>query len=186
VTVSLQLAPDSAQMRYSQLPQGVIGPDGRFTITGVSPGRYHIRPPGLAKSAIIDGKETLDFPFDFTGDTDVTNAVLTVTDRQSEITGTLTDATGKPEADETVIIASTEERYWTPGSRRISYTRTRADGQYVFRNLPAGSYVIAVVSDLEFGMQYDVEFLKSLASAGSTRVTLAEGEKLLRDLRVAR
>ena len=186
VTVSLQLAPDSAQMRYSQLPQGVVGPDGRFTITGVSPGRYQIRPPGLAKSAIIDGKDALDFPFDFTGDADVTNAVLTVTDRQSEIAGTLTDTSGKPGADETVIIASTEERYWTPGSRRISFTRTRADGHYVFRNLPPGSYVIAVVNDLEFGMQYDVEFLKSLAAAGSTRVTLAEGEKLSRDLRVAR
>ena len=184
--VSLQLAPDSAQMRFSQLPQGVIGPDGRFTISGVSPGRYQIRPPGPATSAIIDGKDTLDFPLDFTGDADVTNAVLTVTDKQTEIAGRLTDATGKPGADETVIIASTDDRYWTPGSRRIAYTRTRADGQYVFRNLPSGSYVIAVVNDLEFGMQYDVEFLRSLAAAGSTRVTLAEGEKLLRDLRVAR
>ena len=79
----------------------------------------------------------------------------------------LADATGKPGADETVIIAATDDRYWTPGSRRIAFMRTRADGQYMFRNLPPGSYVLA-------------------AATATTRVTLAEGEKLLRDLRVAR
>jgi hypothetical protein len=91
-----------------------------------------------------------------------------------------------PAADQSIVIASADDRYWTPGSRRITYTRTRADGQYVFRNLPAGSYVLAVVGDLEFGMQYDPEFLKSLAASGSTRVTLADGQKLQRDLRIAR
>ena len=186
MTVSLQSAPDASQMRYSQMPQAVVGPDGRFTLTGVTPGRYQIRGPGPTKSAVIDGKDTLDFPFDFTGDADLTNVVLTVTDRLTEISGTLTDAAGRPGADETVVIAAADDRFWTPGSRRIAFTRTRADGQYVFRNLPPGDYMVAVVTDLEFGMQYDVEFLKTLAAAGSTRVTLAEGEKLLRDLRVAR
>lgn len=114
------------------------------------------------------------------------NATLTVTDKVTEVAGTLTDTTGQPGADHTVIIAAVEERYWTPGSRRIASTRTRADGQYRFGNLPAGNYVLAVVTDLEFGMQYDVEFLKALAAAGSTRVTIGEGEKVLRDLRVAR
>ena len=186
MTVSLLVPPDSAQMRFSQLPQGVVGPDGRFTINGVSPGRYQVRPPGMAKSAIIDGKDTMDFPLDFTAEADVANAVLTVTDKQTEIAGTLADATGKPGADETVIIAAAEDQYWTPGSRRIAFTRTRADGQYMFRNLPPGSYVVAVVTDLEFGMQYDVEFLKALAATATTRVTLVEGEKLWRDLRLAR
>ena len=186
MAVTLQFAPDMAQTRYGPLPTAVVGPDGRFTLNGVSPGRYQIRGPGFTKSSIIEGRDTLDFPLDFTGDADVTNAVLTVTDQLTEIVGTLTDGAGKPVADESVVIAATDERYWTPGSRRITFTRTRADGQYVFRNLPPGSYVLAVVGDLEFGMQYDLEFLRSLAASGSTRVTLADGEKLQRDLRVAR
>jgi protocatechuate 3,4-dioxygenase beta subunit len=186
MTVTLQFAADSPQVRYGQLPTAVVGPDGRFTINGVSPGRYQIRGPGFTKSAIVDGKDTLDFPFDFNAEADLTNAVVTVTDQLTEIAGTLTDASGKPVADESVVIAATDERYWTPGSRRITYTRTRADGQYVFRNLPPGSYVLAVAGDLEFGMQYDLEFLRTLAASGSTRVTLADGEKLQRDLRVAK
>jgi hypothetical protein len=186
MTVSLQMAPDSPQTRYSQLPQAQIGPDGRFSINGVSPGRYQIRASGFMKSAVIDGKDTLDFPFDLTGETDITNAALTVTDQISEIGGTLTDNLGKPGADETIIIASTDDRHWTPGSRRIAFTRARYDGQYVFRNLPSGSYMIAVVTDLDFGMQYDVELLKSIAATASTRVTIGDGEKLVRDLRVSR
>jgi uncharacterized protein (DUF2141 family) len=186
MTVSLQVAPDSPQIRYSQLPQAQVGPDGRFTINGVSPGRYQIRASGFMKSAIIDGRDTLDFPFDFTGEADLPNAVLTVTDQLTEIGGTLTDMLGKPGADETVIIASTDDRHWTPGSRRIAYTRARYDGQYVFRNLPPGNYMIAVVTDLDFGMQYDVELLKSIAATASTRVTLGDGEKVVRDLRVSR
>jgi protocatechuate 3,4-dioxygenase beta subunit len=184
--VSLQMAPDAMQMRFSPLPQAVVGPDGRFTLSGVSPGRYQIRGPGFTKSAIVEGKDTLDFPVEVTGDADLTSAVVTVTDQLTEIAGTITDATGEPGSGETVVIAATDERYWTPGSRRIAFTRTRGDGQYVFRNLPPGSYVIAVISDLEFGMQYDVEFLKTLAAAGSTRVTIGDGEKLQRNLRVAR
>ena len=112
--------------------------------------------------------------------------MLTVTDQISEIGGTLTDAMGKPGADETIIIVSTDDRHWTPGSRRIAYTRARYDGQYVVRNLPSGTYMIAVVTDLDFGMQYDVELLKSIAATASTRVTIADGEKVVRDLRVSR
>lgn len=186
MTVSLQVAPDSPQPRYSQLPQAQVGPDGRFTINGVSPGRYQIRASGFMKSAVVDGKDSLDFPFDFSGEADVTNAVLTVTDQISEIGGTLTDTLGKPRADETIIIASTDDRHWTPGSRRIAYTRARYDGQYVVRNLPSGSYMIAVVTDLDFGMQYDPELLKSIAATASTRVTIEDGEKVVRDLRVSR
>jgi large repetitive protein len=186
ITVSLQVAPDSVQTRYSQLPQAQVGPDGRFTINGVSPGRYQIRASGFMKSAFIDGKDTLDFPFDFTGESDVMNAQITLTDQISEIGGTLTDMLGKPGADETIIIASTDDRHWTPGSRRIAYTRARVDGQYVFRNLPAGTYMIAVVTDLDFGMQYDPELLKSIAASTSTRVTLGDGEKVVKDLRVSR
>lgn len=184
--VTLSPAPDVPQMRFSPLPQAVVGADGRFTMSGVSPGRYQIRPPGIAKSAIVDGKDVLDFPFDFTSDSDLANVVLTVTDQTTEITGTLADNAGKPVPDYTVIIAPAEDQYWTPGSRRISFARTRADGQYRLGNLPPGNYMIAVVTDLESGMQYDVEFLKTLTGAGSARITIAEGEKVLRDLRVSR
>jgi hypothetical protein len=182
--VSLSPAPGSPS-QFMQLSQALVGPDGRFSLNGVAPGRYVIRvPAGSAKSVMVNGEDTLDFPLEVAGDTDVTNVVATVTDQISEVTGTLSDALGAPSPDFTVLAIASEERFWTPNSRRIVISRTGPTGQYMFRNLPAGSYVLAVVTDLEQGMQYDPEFLRSLVSASTTRVTVTDGGKHTQDLRI--
>jgi hypothetical protein len=185
--VSIFSAPGVTMPSSGPMPQAEVGPDGRFTLNGIGPGRYTFRlPGGLAKSAIVNGEDTLDFPLDFKGDRDLTDVVLTVTDKTTEISGTLTDGLGKPGTDYWVIAVASDERFWTPGSRRISVSRTGADGRYMLRNLPPGSYLIAALTDFEQGAQYDPEFLKSLAAATSMRITVGEGAKVSQDLRVSR
>jgi hypothetical protein len=185
--VTLTPAPGAQLVSFGPPTQAQVGLDGRFVIHGVVPGRYMLRPPGgFAKSAIVNGEDTLDFPLDLTGDRDVTDAVLTVTDKSSEISGTLTDASGKPAIDYTIVAAAADDRFWTPGSRRIGIARLGPDGRYVFRNLPPGAYLLAAVTDLESGGQYDPEFLRTLAGAAAMRVVLTEGAKLTQDLRVGR
>jgi hypothetical protein len=184
LSVSANPAP-GASFAVGPTPQGQVGPDGRFTITGVIPGRYSLRvnAGGTIKSAMVANVDTLDFPLDFPGTSDVTDAVLTVTDKPSELSGTLTEVSGKPGIDYTIIAAPVDDRFWTPGSRRISTSRSGADGKYMFRSLPAGDYYIVVVNDLEQGAQYDPEFLRTLGGV-ATRVTLTEGGKATQDLRV--
>jgi len=185
-TVSIMNAPGAQTVMFSQPPQAQVGLDGRFTLTGVFPGKYVLRTGGgLMKSAMIGGQDVLDFPLEFDGDRDVTDAVLTVTDTASELSGTLTDAMGKPTVEYTVIAAAADTRFWTPGSRRIALARPGVDGRYIFRSLPPGDYLLAAVSDLEPGGQYDPEFLKTLGPA-SMRVRIAEGAKLSQDLRIGR
>jgi hypothetical protein len=62
--------------------------------------------------------------------------------------------------------------------------RPGTDGKFTVRNLPAGSYSIVAVTDVEPGEWYDPEFLSQLASA-AMRVTLSEGEKKTQDIRIA-
>ena len=94
-------------------PSAQIGPDGRFTLTGVMPGLYVLRAGiGMLKSAMVGGEDTADFPLDFTGERDVMDAVITVTDRVSQLSGVLTDASGKPVSDYSVIVASADSRFW--------------------------------------------------------------------------
>jgi hypothetical protein len=184
--VSLNPAPGVSQPMYGQLPMAELGPDGRFTLTAVPPGRYMFQLPGLAKSAIVNGEETLDGGFNFTAAQDVTDAVLTVTNKSTEITGVLMEATGRPLSNFSIIAATIEERYWIPASRRIAVSRQLPDGRYTLRSLPPGTYMLAAVADLEPGGQYDIELLKSLATSGAMRVTLGEGQKLTQDLQVRR
>jgi hypothetical protein len=169
------------------LPVAQIGADGRFTMTDVAPGRYSLRVLGgtmtAIKSSIIAGQDTLDFPFELTGDRDVTDAIVTLTNTVSELSGTLTDNAGKPAHGFTIVVAASDTRYWTPRSRRIVVARPSPDGRYTIRSLPPGAYVIAAVSDLEDGAQYDPEFLRTL-SAVSVPVTIMEGAKVTQNLRV--
>ena len=50
-------------------PSAQIQPDGGFTLEGVMPGVYSLRGAGgVLRSAIVNGVDTLDFPFEFTGE----------------------------------------------------------------------------------------------------------------------
>ena len=185
MTVMLNPAP-LGQMIYFETLQAPVNADGSFTLKGVMPGRYTLRANGAGgylRSAMVSGQDTLDIPLDFTGDRDITDAVLTMADSASQLEGTLTDAAGKPTRDYTMVIASADNRYWVPGTRRIATSRPGADGRYTFSSLPPGSYFLAAVQDLEQGVQFEPEFLRELSRA-SVPVTIIEGGKTVQDLRV--
>jgi len=176
-------SPQGARLWNGHRP-ALVRPDGRFTITGVPPGRYVLRfTSGLLKSAVVSGQDTIDFGFDFAGERDVTDAVLTMTDRCTELSGTLLDATGRPESNYMLIVAPTDSRYWTPGSRRIQLIEPDFDGRYSVQGLPAGSYQLSVVFDVEPGAQYDPDFLRAVARA-SVPVIIGDGAVVTQNLRV--
>jgi hypothetical protein len=166
-------------------PQAQVGADGRFTLAGVIPGKYSLRGSGNTESAIVEGQDTLDFPFEFTGERDISDAVIIMSDKIASVSGTLVDASGKPSTDYTIVAASADQRFWTPNSRRVVTSRPSFDGRYQIGGLPPGDYLLAAVTDLEPGGQYDPEFLKSLAGA-AMRVSVAPGARLSQDLRIAR
>lgn len=186
VTVTLNPAPLGQGVFFDGPQQAQVNADGTFTITGVIPGRYTLRANGAGgylRSSSVAGQDTLDIPLEFTGERDITDAVLTMADSASSLVGTLTDASGRPVFDYTLVVASTDTRYWLPGTRRITTIRPGPDGHYSISSLPPGSYFLAAVQDLEFGAQFDPEFLRELLPA-SVPVTIVEGGKTTQDLRV--
>ena len=138
-------APDVAKVSVSLFPQGptsmgapsvVAQADGTFVIPGVGPGEYRLSanvPAGAAatspwvlKSAIINNIDTLDASV--TVRTDTSGAVVTFTDRSTELTGSLLDTNGKPALEDFIVVFSVDRSFWTAQSRRIrSHARvTRA------------------------------------------------------------
>jgi uncharacterized GH25 family protein len=184
LAIIAQPAQSSDQIQLPMELRASLQPDGRFTISGVPAGRYILKlNGGNLKSAIVSGQEVLDLPFEFTAERDVTGAVLTTAERSSELTGALTDSTGKPALDYTVVVAATDSRYWDPQSHRIAMTETDYEGRFQISSLPAGSYFIAVLIDPEPGAVYDPEFLRTIART-SVPVTIPEGGRVTQNLRV--
>jgi hypothetical protein len=189
--VRVTLSPSDPAGATRQLAASVSGradATGRFTIIGVAPGRYRLSGSGAGQgwtvaSSIVSGQDTLDVPFEVKPNQNVSNAVLTFSDRQTEVTGTLVDDKGQPAPDYTIIIYPAEREYWTPQSRRIQSARPATDGGFTFRNLPAGEYLVSAVLDPEPGMWYDPQFLQQLEPS-SMRVPLGVGEKKVQNLRV--
>lgn len=197
VRVSLSPAPSATGFNVmTALPGAQIDASGRFTITGVTPGRYLVSGsapapagggPGLnwtLKSAIIKGRDVLDYPLEIAPNDELADAVLTFTDATQNVSGVLQDASGRPAPDYTIIVFAADKRYWTPQARRIRSTRPGTDGRFNVTNLPPGDYRIAAVVDIAQGEANDPAFLEQLVPA-SYAFTLAEGERKVQDLRIA-
>lgn len=169
-----------------------VGPDGRFAIAGVIPGRYRLtasfpgsgRPGGwLLKSVMANGQDSLDAPLTLQPNQHVLDATITFADRLAQLSGTIQDVAGGPAPDRTIVVFPAEPALWIAQSRRIQGVRPSADGAYVIRNLPSGNYLVTGVEDVEPGEWFDQAFLQRIAPA-ATRISIADGEQKVHPIRV--
>jgi hypothetical protein len=167
--------------------QAMVDAGGRFTINGVIPGKYRVSASGAqgwsVKSVIANGIDVLDFSLEIAPDTNPPALTVQFGDRNTDLKGVLTDATGAPTAEYSVIIFPEDQRYWVPFARRMRSTRPATDGKYAFVGLPPGDYRIAAVTDVETGEWLDPEFLRQLVPA-SISVRLADGLQATQDIQV--
>lgn len=188
VRVTLEPVLAGAQVSLATTPVHVSAA-GRFAIAGITAARYRLRasvsghPDWMLKSSSVDGRDALDVPVDLRSSID--GAVLTFTNRVSDISGTVRDGSGRAMSGYAVVLFPSEQALWLPGARRIRSILSANDGTFRFRNLPAGEYLLGVVADAEDGEWFDREFLDPLASS-SVKVTLAEGERKSQDVVAAR
>ena len=162
--------------------------DGRFLIRGITPGPYRmpVLPRGVRvpignwwlKSLVAGGRDLLDAPINL--DRSIDDAVITFTDRVSEVGGTLRDAGGAA-APEFVVIAFPADRAgWFLNSRRIASVRPGRDGRWSISNLPPGEYRLAA-GDLEQGEWFDPAVLERLLP-GATGLRVTGPERYTIDL----
>jgi protocatechuate 3,4-dioxygenase beta subunit len=190
VRITLSAVAAGAAQRQMGGPGPVsVDASGRFTIQSVLPGQYRFSASGAGagwfiESATVAGQDTLDFPLEIKPNQNVSSAVITFTDRQTELTGTIVDEKNQPAPVYTIVAYASDPRYWTPQSRRIQTVRPGTDGRFALRNLPPGDYRLAAIVDPEPGAWYDPGFLQQL-DAASLRVTLTPGEKKAQNLRMS-
>jgi hypothetical protein len=173
------------------LPPVQLDGAGGFTIDGALPVTYRfsnaiqgIRTPigqWWLKSIAIGGREVLDGLLELRQSS--SDAVVTFSDRASELSGLVRDAKGDPAPEYFVIVFGIDRSSWFTNSRRVAGVRPGADGKYAIHNLPPGEYLVAVSNDVEPGEWFDAALLQQLA-AGAMRITLGEYEQKAYDVTV--
>jgi protocatechuate 3,4-dioxygenase beta subunit len=162
--------------------------NGSFTVLNLLPGKHYVRVTGngvwTLKSVAIAGRDVTDEPIELRSGHDIDNVTIVMTDRATEITGTVRDSSGAGIAAMPVIAFSTDQQQWLPQSRSIQAVRTGRDGTYRLRGLPPGNYRIIATDDVEQGEWFDPAFLERVQPS-SEKISLTEGEKQTRDLKPA-
>jgi hypothetical protein len=179
---------------FTEARSAQVRADGTFTVTGLAAGGYlvnvQVNEPAIPgggwwlRSAIVNGRDVLDTTLDVHLGADVTDAVLTLTDRRTALSGTLQTSTGLPAFEYFVVVFPIDPALRTVGSRRVKSTRPASDGTFSFTDLPAGDYRLVALTDLEPDIWNSPEFLDTIAAEGvAVRVDETVGAR--QDLRVA-
>jgi hypothetical protein len=177
--------------RFNPAPPIALSADGTFEIPGIPPGAFLFRltGPGVGptgwwmRSMIAGNRDLLDRIIEIRPGSPSMNVVVSMSDRHTELSGTLRTSTGQPGADVFVIAFSTDRTMWGPGARRVRAVRPDADGHFSMPDLPPGDYLLGAVTDIDPDDWQNPAVLDQLVPA-SVNVTIGEGEKKVQDLQV--
>jgi protocatechuate 3,4-dioxygenase beta subunit len=138
--------------------------DGSFRIRNVHPGKYRVSFYGTGvedlylKSARMGDADVLDTDLDIRPGQGAGQLDLVMSSKSARVEGSVTDDQSKPLSGVQVVLV--------PDSSRRSITRlfktvaTDQQGRFIVRGITPGEYKLFVFDDLEFGAQYDPDFLK--------------------------
>ena len=176
---------------FNPAPPAALNADGTFEIPGIPPGEFlfQLTGPGLGptgwwmRSMMSGDRDLLDRPMAIRAGSPSMNAVLLMSDKHTELSGTLRTSTGQPGLDVFVIAFSSDRAMWGPSARRVRAVRPDVDGHFSMLDLPPGDYLLGVVSDIDPEDAQDPALLDQLAPS-SIKVAIGEGEKKVQDLQM--
>jgi hypothetical protein len=165
-------------------------PDGTFAATGVRPGRYFIRTLGLPERWVLmsvthEGRDITETALELTDN--LTNVVMTFTDRPTEINGRVRAADGAPDDTATVLVFPADPEAWVDfglNPAKLRSARADAAARFTLRVLPGDYYVVAIPEEGTTGWR-DPKVLEPL-SRRATRVLLFSGDTKVVDLTTVR
>ena len=129
------------------------------------------------KSVTLDGDDFTDAPLDLAGRASIDGVVITMTDKVSNLSGSVSDGNGKPVSQYVIVVQPADQKEARVAARFVRTARPDTDGRFEVRNIRPGRYVATAIEALEEGRQFAPEFQRQL-QRGSREFTVKEGESL--------
>jgi hypothetical protein len=170
-----------------------VDAEGRFRVTGLSPGRYSVDTagglPGWAVQSVVAAGRDVTFDSFDVKDQDVTDIVVTFTDKRQQLSGIVRGVEGKPASVVTVLLFPVDFGTWIAGGMNVRGTRTVTAGKtgaFTLGNTFPGEYFVAALDDAELAQNdQDLGFFEALSRV-AMRVTIAPGDKKTQNLQIVK
>jgi protocatechuate 3,4-dioxygenase beta subunit len=190
------LGPDDGLLGVGFIVNGrppVLADDFTFEVK-TAPGRLALRvnapaasnmPNGWQmKSIRLNGVDVTDTGFDV-GTDGARDIEIEMTSQVQQISGTVTDAGGKPVRDYLVALFPQDRARWgEPVGRRFAISRPLDTGGFKIATLPPGEYLAIAVPQLDLNDWQDPSVLESLSRL-TTPFVLTPGDSRALELRLA-
>lgn len=168
----------------------LVASDGTFTVTGLHPAEWELTvtlPASVAatwgiQSVTVNGIDIRDQPLRMDAG-DVRDVIIGIATQRAEVAGTLSTAAGTAATDYFIVIYPDDRSLWHETSPRVRVVRPSIDGAFSARDLPAGAYRIAAVTDVDEEEWRRPSFLESLLDS-SLPITVKSGAVTRQDLRI--
>jgi len=173
---------DPRTSAMTAMTQGQVDANGTFTTVGVPAGKYILRVIGAPRDwylrdAALGGRDITSSAVMLDGD-NATGVMVTFTDQQTELNGTVRDASGNPDAQASVMVFPADQALWidTGGQpRRLRQVRAGEDGSFTVSGLPPGDYYVVAVDRTAPATWQDPAYLARL-SRDAASVQLMNGQ----------
>jgi hypothetical protein len=146
--------------------------------TVLTPGTRLLRPSvprgWVTKSIRAGDLDITDTPLALNG-RDLDGIEIVLTNRLTDVTGTITDASGRQTGDASVVLFADDASKWDHQTRFVAVVRPNQNGRFTQRGLPPARYVAVALDHLEPGEETNPETLKRLQGLG-VRFTLDDRE----------
>jgi protocatechuate 3,4-dioxygenase beta subunit len=170
-------APFADGTSFGDALTGDVAANGTFRLRGVMTGAHFFAIEGLQEpwaltGVRVRGRDTQLRPIDVHEGEQLPNVQLLVTTSVTGVSGTVTDASGRPAADALILVAPPGSTAWAHGDPRFHATRTDPGGRYRVRGLPPGAYRVAAMIAMDELAAWQPEWLQRIDAHGQA-VSLA-------------
>lgn len=184
----LYMEPIGSSSRYAGGGGSQLEEDFTFKIKDVPEATYRfgVRLPSwgnrYVESIRMRTEELIDRPIEVRSGDRLDGVEIHVSSEGAQISGVVEKEEGREVAQAaTVLVFAADSEYRGPHSRFTRRARTDQRGQFSLKGLVPARYLVCAVSDLEYGLESNLDYLRSL-ERDAERIDLSRGQRLEKNL----